>query len=273
MNDDEKQIRELIERWARAVHEGDLDRVLADHSEDIVMFDVPPPHDGVRGRDAYRETWPGFFEYQRQGASFEIVSLEVTAGVDVAFAHALLRCGTAEDFARDPAQRLRLTIGLRKENGRWVVSHEHHSFADRTFEGEGEVRALHRRWFEATAAKDLDGIMAGIADDVVSYEHEVPLAYVGADAVREVCRQGLEASDETVTWDVPDLTVLVGGDLAVGWGLNRMGVPRPDGSVVVSWSRGTRVFRRGRDGWEMVHQQVSYPFDPETGRAATDLEP
>jgi uncharacterized protein (TIGR02246 family) len=128
MTDDERQIRTLIERWAEAVHTGDLDRVLADHSPDIVMFDVPPPKGGVRGIDAYRETWPPFFDWQRRGAVFDLVELDVTAGEDVAFAHALLRCGTAEELQQDPDLRLRLTIGLRKDDGRWVVTHEHHSF-------------------------------------------------------------------------------------------------------------------------------------------------
>jgi ketosteroid isomerase-like protein len=105
-----------------------MDGVLADHTDDIVMFDVPPPNDGVRGINGYRETWPPFFTWQRQGASFEIVSIEVTAGDDVAFAHALLRCGTPEELQGDPDNRLRLTIGLRKEHGRWVVAHEQHSF-------------------------------------------------------------------------------------------------------------------------------------------------
>jgi uncharacterized protein (TIGR02246 family) len=91
VDDDEQEIRALIERWAAAVHAGDMERVLADHAPDIVMFDVPPPHDGVRGLDAYRETWPGFFEWQAQGASFEIVRLDVTADSHVAYAHALLR--------------------------------------------------------------------------------------------------------------------------------------------------------------------------------------
>jgi uncharacterized protein (TIGR02246 family) len=128
MTDDEAQIRTLIERWAQAVHAGDLDGVLADHAGDIVMFDVPPPPDGVRGIEAYRATWPPFFDWQRQGAVFEIVDLNVTAGDNVAFAHALLRCGTAAELEKDPHNRLRLTIGLRKENGRWIVTHEHHSF-------------------------------------------------------------------------------------------------------------------------------------------------
>jgi uncharacterized protein (TIGR02246 family) len=122
------EIRTLIERWAEAVHAGDMDGVLADHAHDIVMFDVPPPYDGVRGIDDYRDTWPGFFEFQRRGATFEIVSLEITAGEDVAFACALLRCGTQEELEAKPENRLRLTLGLRKEDGRWIVAHEHHSF-------------------------------------------------------------------------------------------------------------------------------------------------
>ena len=124
----EDDVRQLVERWAAAVHDGDLDTVLDRHDPGIVMFDVPPPEEGVRGLDAYRATWPPFFEWQRQGASFEITSLEVTAGADVAFAHALLRCGTPDEFADQPDRRLRLTIGLRHHDDGWVVVHEHHSF-------------------------------------------------------------------------------------------------------------------------------------------------
>ena len=130
MTTDEQQIREQVERWAAAVHAGDLDGVLADRTTDIVLFDVPPPHDGVRGLDDYRATWPPFFAWQASGASFEILELDVTAGDDVAFARALLWCGTAAERDAHPERRLRLTLGLRKEEGRWRVAHEHHSFAD-----------------------------------------------------------------------------------------------------------------------------------------------
>ncbi|MDQ2630115.1 MAG: nuclear transport factor 2 family protein [Actinomycetota bacterium] len=129
--DDERQIRALIERWAEAVHAGDLEGVLANHDEEIVMFDVPPPDDGVRGIDAYHATWPPFFEWQANGASFEIVSLDVTAGEEVAFARALPRCGSAEELAEHPERRLRLTLGLRKVGEDWTVVHEHHSFPHR----------------------------------------------------------------------------------------------------------------------------------------------
>lgn len=135
----EQQIRDLIERWATAVHDGDMPTVLADHAPDIVMFDVPPPQQGIRGIDAYRESWPPFFEWQASGGTFEIESLDITAGEDVGFAFALLRCGKPEQFERKPDERLRLTIGLRKVDGRWTVTHEHHSFPADT--GSSEISA------------------------------------------------------------------------------------------------------------------------------------
>lgn len=254
---DEQEIRELIERWANAVHDGDLPTVLADHASDIVMFDVPPPEQGVRGIDAYRETWPGFFEWQASGAMFEIESLDVTAGADVAFAVALLRCGTPEDFAGDPDRRLRLTIGLSKVDGRWVVRHEHHSFTDVTPppDAAADVRAVHSRWSDRTAANDLDGLMEHIAPDVVSYEHAGPLQYTGIDDVREVCRRGLESSPGRIDFDTPDLTVRTAGDLAVSWGLDRVVA---DG--VETRSRATRVFERRDGDWRMIHQHLSFPI-------------
>lgn len=123
------EVRDLIGAWVAAVGRGDLDGVLAAHGRDVVMFDVPEPHRGVRGIDAYREAWPPFFEWIRAGARFEVDELHVEAGDDVAFAWALLRCGTDDDLATTPGRRLRLSFGLRRDDAGWQVVHEHHSFA------------------------------------------------------------------------------------------------------------------------------------------------
>lgn len=125
--DAEAQIRTLIERWANAVQNQDIKTIVADHARDFLMFDVPPPN-ALNGVEAYRESWAPFFEHFRHGGVFAIERLDVTAGDRVAFATALLRCGTTEELEKDPATRLRLTVGLRKEHERWVIAHEHHSY-------------------------------------------------------------------------------------------------------------------------------------------------
>ena len=128
MTDNQTEIRELVHRWVAGIQSRDLDAVLADHTADIVMFDVPPPYNGIRGIHAYRESWPPFFEYLSRGAFFDLIELDITAGDTVAYAYVLLRCGSSVELTAKPAVRLRITLGLRKEDGRWQVAHEHHSF-------------------------------------------------------------------------------------------------------------------------------------------------
>lgn len=123
----EAEIRDIVTRWARAVNAQDIEGVMADHADDMLMFDVPPPS-ALRGREAYRDSWTPFFTWAMGGAIFEIDTLEVEAGDKVAFATALLRCG--RPAALDPSRLLRLTVGLRKTDGRWTIAHEHHSFPD-----------------------------------------------------------------------------------------------------------------------------------------------
>lgn len=136
-----------------------------------------------------------------------------------------------------------------------------------------DIRREFEEWFAAAASKDLDATMSKIDDGVVSYEHDAPLAHVGVDAVREVCRRGFEAMKGTLAWDIPDLQIIIRGDIAVTWGLNRMRAQEPGGTAFESWSRGTRIFQRIQGRWKLIHQHVSYPYDPETGEAKVFLRP
>ena len=65
-------------------------------------------------------------------AALQGVATRAIGAPEVAYAFALLLCGTPERLAEHPETRLRLTLGLRKVDGRWIVAHEHHSFADDT---------------------------------------------------------------------------------------------------------------------------------------------
>ena len=58
---------------------------------------------------------------------FEFNSMDITAGDDVAFVTALMRCSGTEKNGEKIALEFRLTIGLRKVGGQWTITHEHHS--------------------------------------------------------------------------------------------------------------------------------------------------
>jgi ketosteroid isomerase-like protein len=121
-----KKVRKIIEEWAAGVRARDIDAVLRRHAPELLMFDVVGPV-RLRGLDAYRRTWiEQFFPWHGGTGRFELVDLKVSAGADVAFATALLECAGTED-GKQVAFTLRLTIGLEKHNGEWIIVHEHHS--------------------------------------------------------------------------------------------------------------------------------------------------
>ena len=109
----------------------DAGGVLAGHTRDIAMFDVPPPSRGVEGLKAYAETWPPFFEWLARNGRFTLARLTVEADRSAGFAHALVRCEDRDAPPVDAPDHLRITFGLRKVHGKWLIAHEHHSYADR----------------------------------------------------------------------------------------------------------------------------------------------
>jgi ketosteroid isomerase-like protein len=91
-NTEEIRIKALLEAWADAVRRHDVPAILAHHEADMVMFDLPPPLQ-CQGIKAYEQTWDLLFRYHKPGTAFDFQELSVTAGQDVAFAVAIMRCG------------------------------------------------------------------------------------------------------------------------------------------------------------------------------------
>jgi ketosteroid isomerase-like protein len=123
---DEAHIRTLIERWAQAVRAQNRAAICADHDNDMLMFDVPPPLQS-RGLQAYMATWETFFSSVAKPVEFTLSDLQITCGAEVAFATALGHCVNLDATGKPEPLEFRLTIALRKIGDRWTVMHEHHS--------------------------------------------------------------------------------------------------------------------------------------------------
>jgi uncharacterized protein (TIGR02246 family) len=118
-NSNETQIRALVEKWASAVRAKDMDGVLVNHTDDIVMFDVPMPLQS-KGMKEYKKTWELFFDHSPGGpGSFDVTELRIVASASVAYCHGLVKIFDS---------KVRVTMGLRKEKRQWLIAHEHHSY-------------------------------------------------------------------------------------------------------------------------------------------------
>jgi uncharacterized protein (TIGR02246 family) len=125
LQENESQVRSLIERWAEAVRKRDMQGILAHHSQDIVMYDVPEPFQSI-GIEAYRKTWDLFFKCTKSGV-FDINELRLFVDEKVAFAIAKMQCGNKNKGGEFEPLDFRLTVGLTKISGQWTIIHEHHS--------------------------------------------------------------------------------------------------------------------------------------------------
>lgn len=140
-------------------------------------------------------------------------------------------------------------------------------------EAEPVIRGLVDRWAKAIRAKDVDGVVANYAPDVVAFDIVPPLRSVGIDAQRG----GLEAWFPTwrgpIGYDVRDLTITAGDDVAFSQSLNRISGTKTDGEEVDVWVRVTVGYRKLDGRWMVTHEHVSVPFDMENGQALVDLKP
>jgi ketosteroid isomerase-like protein len=124
------QVIEIIGNWAKAVREKNIEGVLASHSANILLFDVPEPLQS-KGIDNYRKSWvEQFFPWYGDDGQFELNELEVTAGEDLAFCTSIVNCSGKQNEHK-VSYKIRLTICLKKINGQWVIQHEHHSEASK----------------------------------------------------------------------------------------------------------------------------------------------
>lgn len=126
---------------------------------------------------------------------------------------------------------------------------------------------------EGLRAKDLDALGRLYTSDVVSFDVEPPLQHVGRDAKLKNWAKVFTAFQE-VNYEVRELSLTVGDDVAFGHGFGRLGGRLKNGTTTSgTWVRATFCFRKIDGTWLISHDQVSVPLDIPSGKGLTDLEP
>jgi ketosteroid isomerase-like protein len=126
---------------------------------------------------------------------------------------------------------------------------------------------------QAIRAMDLDGVKPVYAPDVVSFDIVPPLQHVGAEAKWKNWADVFTVYQRPLGYEIRDLTITVGDDMAFGHSLNRISGTLKNGNRTASWVRWTGCFRKIDGNWLIVHDQVSVPIDMESGRALLNLQP
>jgi ketosteroid isomerase-like protein len=138
---------------------------------------------------------------------------------------------------------------------------------------EADIKRVIEGYVEAFRARDLDGVMSIYAPEIVTFDVVPPLQYVGAVAMRKRWEEVFSSLPGPVGYEIADLSITVGEDMAFTHSFNRISATLPTGQQIGTWVRWTACWRKIGGKWLLVHDQISVPVDLKTGRAVLDLKP
>ena len=130
---------------------------------------------------------------------------------------------------------------------------------------EEQIREMIQEWLKAVHACDVDAAMAHYAEEVVAYDLFGETKVTGKSAYRKNYERWFQCCAEaTKSYEIKELEVSAGEDLAFCRALNCMTGPNPEGKVEDTWVRVTVCYRKLGGAWKIVHEHVSAPLEMET---------
>jgi ketosteroid isomerase-like protein len=115
-------------------------------------------------------------------------------------------------------------------------------------------------------------VMSLYAPDIVSFDLVPPLRHAGAKAKEKNWANVFAMFQRPLGYEIRDLTLTLGDDVAFGYSLNRVSGTLKNGNRTDSSVRWTACFRKIDGNWLITHDHVSVPADPQSGRALLNLE-
>jgi ketosteroid isomerase-like protein len=101
--------------------------------------------------------------------------------------------------------------------------------------GEREILALVDDLASAIHAKDVDALMAHCAPDVLTFDLPAPLQHSGAGAIRKRVSEWFSSFQGPVGYEVRNLSITVGDDVAFCHSLTGSSGTRNDGTKIEMW--------------------------------------
>jgi uncharacterized protein (TIGR02246 family) len=120
---DDIQIRQRIDEWLRALCAKDIDAVMAHYAPDMVVYDLMPLQ--LKDINAYRKNFEAWFGSVQGRIEYEIHDMRLATSQDVALGHYVGRVRYTRTTGEKNDYWVRVTMGLHKTNGQWLVTHEH----------------------------------------------------------------------------------------------------------------------------------------------------
>jgi uncharacterized protein (TIGR02246 family) len=130
---------------------------------------------------------------------------------------------------------------------------------------EAQLRDLVESWASSVRARNIDGIIARHARDIVLFDVPPPVQVRGLDAYRTSWEQFFPWLGDAGVFEVRELSVTAGDDVAFCHGLIHCAGVETSGKKVELAVRLTVCFRKIDGQWLVVHEHHSEPSNQTEG--------
>ena len=125
---------------------------------------------------------------------------------------------------------------------------------------ETQVRLVLQRWATATRKGQRDHVLANHLPDVLIYDVLAPMKYEGATAYRQSWDEWQPDTQGEGQFDLQDLFVTAGVDVAFAHCFIKCGGVLPNGKTFEDLVRATFCLRKVSGSWKVAHQHISKPI-------------
>jgi ketosteroid isomerase-like protein len=125
---------------------------------------------------------------------------------------------------------------------------------------EAQVRDLLQQWASATRKGQRDDVLGNHLPDALIYDVLAPMKYECAAAYRQSWDEWQPDTQGEGQFDLEDLSVTVGADVAFAHCFIRCGGELPNGKTFEDLVRATFCLRKAAGSWKMAHQHISKPI-------------
>jgi PhnB protein len=137
---------------------------------------------------------------------------------------------------------------------------------------EAQIRKVIDDWAYALRNKDTDDVLSHYAPSLIHFSLAPPLLSVQSNA--KDLKAWFATWQGPIGYEIRDLNITVGGDVAFSHSLNRIQGTNTAGGKDDLWFRHTLGFRKIDEQWKIVHEHESVPFYMDGSfKAAVDLKP
>lgn len=140
-------------------------------------------------------------------------------------------------------------------------------------QNEDKIRDLIEKRIKAVKSQHINEAVINCDSGLLTFDVVGELASTGVEAAKERLKKWFSSMKELIDFDMKIINIEAGDAVACCHSFNHIRAIKEGGGKLDMWWRETLGIKKINNEWTITSAHSSVPFDGETGKASTHLQP